>query len=24
VLALFLYFGTRATMRFRPQTMVAN
>jgi hypothetical protein len=24
VLVLFLYFGTRATMHFRPQTMVAN
>ena len=24
VLVLFIYFGTRATMRFRPQTMVAN
>ena len=24
VLALFFYFGTRATLRFRPETMVAN
>ena len=24
LLVLFLYFGARATMRFRPQTMVAN
>ncbi len=24
VLAFFLYFGTRAAMRFRPQTMVVT
>ena len=24
VLLLFIYFGARATMRFRPETMVAN
>lgn len=24
VLVLFIYFGARATMRFRPETMVAN